>query len=152
MPALDRFWYYVVKNKTGCWGWKGPKHGYGYGVLSVDGKLSLAHRFSYKLHFGSVPKGMHILHKCDNPSCTNPEHLFPGTDADNIKDKVLKGRQTKGEGVVVGKLTPGKVEKIRKLYNRNSKYNQKYLAKMFGVNQSDISRIIHNKYWKHLFA
>jgi hypothetical protein len=79
-----------------CWEWKGLRHQQGYGLIRASGvgkNLMLrTHRVAWELQNGSVPDGMHILHRCDNPPCCNPNHLFPGTDADNMKDMAAKGR------------------------------------------------------------
>jgi hypothetical protein len=95
-PAIDRFNSgYVVNEKTGCWDWVKSKNCKGYGMFRshVSNK---AHRFSYHHFVGVIPNGLHVLHKCDNPSCVNPEHLFLGTHQDNMADKVDKGRHKNG--------------------------------------------------------
>ena len=87
---IRRFWVRVDKSGD-CWIWAGRYHKTGYGV--VDGFYErLSHRVSYQLTFGVVQEGVHILHKCDNPKCVNPDHLFPGDQALNMLDKKLKGR------------------------------------------------------------
>jgi hypothetical protein len=95
----ERFWNRVDKNgplhpilKTPCWEWTGTVNVQGYGDMSVEGKHVGAHRLSYQLHNGSIPKGLHVLHKCDNRICTNPEHLFIGTQSENVKDMGKKKR------------------------------------------------------------
>lgn len=98
-PLADRFWKRVVKS-DGCWLWTGNRAVGGYGVILPGGGtrgLALAHRVSWEIHFGPIPDGMHVLHKCDNPPCVNPAHLFLGTQRDNNTDKVRKGRQAKAE-------------------------------------------------------
>lgn len=87
-----RFWSKVAKGE-GCWIWTGGTSGNGYGAFMLNGKHITAHRFSWILHRGE-PR-LHILHKCDNPICVNPDHLFEGTNLDNIKDRVSKGRSAK---------------------------------------------------------
>ena len=86
-----RFWDKVKKVENGCWEWQNEKVG-GYGRIRIDGVKQLAHRVSWIMHFGGIPKNMHVLHTCDNPSCVNPEHLFIGTHQDNMKDRDKKGR------------------------------------------------------------
>lgn len=98
-PVLDRFWARIEKTDT-CWNWTRGKTKSGYGQMSVHGRKTHMHRFSYELHFGTIPNGLLVCHHCDNPSCVRPDHLFLGTDADNARDKVLKGRQARGRRLV----------------------------------------------------
>lgn len=87
----DRFWD-KVSRPEGCWKWTGVKNQFGYGRLRTGKSMIVAHRVSWQIHNGPIPKGMSVLHKCDNPECTNPEHLFLGTYSDNAKDMVAKKR------------------------------------------------------------
>lgn len=87
----DNFWPKVVKGPE-CWGWAGAKTPDGYGKLKTSGHRIYAHRLSYEIHHGPIPYGQHVLHRCDNPSCTRPDHLFAGTHSDNMKDCLAKGR------------------------------------------------------------
>lgn len=94
-PSLeDRFWKKVEKKSPDeCWEFKGAKYEHGYGCLSVGGRKNKgAHRISYVIHFGEIPNDLHVLHKCDNPPCVNPNHLFLGTHKQNMEDKSRKGR------------------------------------------------------------
>jgi len=96
----ERFWLYVnPEPNTGCWLWDGYLDGRGYGRLGKGGRsggLIGAHRFSWELCNGSIPEGLSVLHKCDIPICVNPEHLFIGTQQDNIDDMIKKGRHLEG--------------------------------------------------------
>lgn len=86
-----------VVASEGCWEWGGYRNKWGYGFTRVGGRGSkgiLAHRLSWSLRYGDIPTGMHVLHKCDNPCCVNPAHLFLGTNQDNINDRVAKGRSS----------------------------------------------------------
>ena len=91
MTPEERFWAKVDK-RDGCWGWTGSGTKFGYGNFYVNNKMVRAHRFSYELHKGPVPNGHFVMHTCDNPKCTNPEHLEVGTNQENIKDMRRKGR------------------------------------------------------------
>ena len=92
-PLAERFWSKVSKS-DGCWLWVAfrDRNGYGRFGTSALNRSTLAHRTSYSLTFGDIPEGMHVLHKCDNPPCVNPDHLFLGTDKDNAQDCKAKGR------------------------------------------------------------
>jgi hypothetical protein len=80
-------------NANGCWLWQGDRSTRdGYGRMSANGRLQLVHRLSYTTFVGSVPAGLSVLHRCDVPACCNPEHLFAGTHADNMRDMLAKGR------------------------------------------------------------
>lgn len=95
VPA-EVFWGNLAKGEPSeCWEWKGAKGTGGYGIFSANGKAYRAHRFSYELHVGPIPKGMYICHQCDNPCCCNPAHLFAGTPTDNNRDRSRKGRNNR---------------------------------------------------------
>lgn len=89
---------------TECWEFTGDRDMWGYGRLTVKGKTYRANRLAYEFFVGKIPKGFIVCHRCDNPPCCNPEHLFLGTHADNMIDKVSKGRQAKGKGLPQTKL------------------------------------------------
>ena len=109
---------FVVKNSDGCWGWSGcaPVNP-GYGQFRSEMKLIRAHRASWIINFGEIPKGMFVLHKCDNPICSRPDHLFLGTQKDNLRDMISKKRNrtvgVKGEKSGHAKLTDAQVSEIR---------------------------------------
>src|SRR5690348_7619242 len=97
-PLAVKFDQYAVRSK-GCWSWTGITTPNGYGILYIASRKRIgAHRASWQLHRGPIPAGLHVLHRCDNPPCTNPEHLFLGTHSDNMKDAAKKDRH-KGPGV-----------------------------------------------------
>lgn len=82
----------TVFGATECWHWRGVTNSFGYGRFSYEGRTQVAHRLSYVAFRGPIPEGMSVLHKCDNPSCINPEHLWLGTYTDNRRDCLSKGR------------------------------------------------------------
>ena len=174
----ERFFSRIQKTDN-CWNWTGHIEYNGYGSMSIKHKNRSTHRISYEIHFGKIPDGLCVLHKCDNKKCVNPSHLFLGTQLDNVKDRDQKGHTAKGathgskthpervprgdkngmrthpekvrkgEQVNTVKLTEKQVLKIRKMY-RTGKYTQKQLAKIFNVNQTNISWIVTNRTWKCL--
>lgn len=131
--------------ESGCWIWVGPKDK-GYGLTHYKNKSIRAHRLSYEMFIGPIPEGLLIRHKCDNPSCINPDHLAPGTVQENVNDREARRRRTvKGEMIGTSKLTAEEVIAIR-----NSKARQVDLAKEFGVSAHCIWSIKHGHSWKHL--
>lgn len=134
-----------VAAPSGCWEWSGAKIT-GYGVIRVDRRNKLAHRASYEIHCGAIEPGLNVCHRCDNPLCINPEHLFLATHAGNMADKVAKNRQSRGEGRPLAKLTNADVLEIRAA----SGIPQSALAARYGIGQNIISRIRTGKRWKHV--
>jgi hypothetical protein len=138
---------------TGCWNWTGSFRKSGYGKLNVgsltDGSRHTvtASRASYETFVGPIPEGLVICHKCDNPKCINPEHLFTGTFKDNYDDMVAKGRVNKARGSRIGisKLTESQVIQIRK-----SRKSLAQLATVYGVTENTIRRILNRELWKHV--
>lgn len=154
---IERFWSKVVKseNDDSCWNWLAVPDRKGYGRFSIGGSrknggtIMFAHRVSWELAYGEIPDGLEVLHTCDNPPCVNPNHLFVGTQADNMRDMVAKGRSTLGEKNPMAKLTQSDIEEIRRRYKRYSRdSNTTTLAKEFGVCFQAIHLIISNKRWR----
>ncbi len=149
---IDRFWASVLKNDS-CWLWIGLTNSWGYGRLQWDGKETGAHRISWILHNGIIPVGLSVLHKCDNPPCVNPDHLFLGTHKDNMEDCVSKGRfksnwkRIYGQKNKASKLTNSDVEKIMALKSKGK--TQEHIGNMFSISQSQISRIWSRKRRAH---
>ena len=138
---------------TGCIEWQGSRDKCGYGRIWRGGGLyGATHRFAYELKRGSIPDGLHVLHKCDNPPCCNDDHLFVGTNADNTADKVSKGRQArlKGEDQPNSKLTAGDVIELRRLFA--SGLSTRKAAVLFGVHRSTAKDIKTRRSWAHLPA
>lgn len=130
---------------TGCWLWTGAILASGYGQLRVGEKGQRAHRVSYELHIGPISGGMHVLHRCDVPSCVNPSHLWLGVPADNSADRNKKGRQAVGESQGSSKLTEAEVQSIR-----TSDKTHRALARQYGVHYSTIGSIKLGKKWNYL--
>lgn len=133
-----------------CWEWKAKISPFGYGQFATTkGKTWQAHRFSYQLYKGGIPKNMCVCHTCDNRRCVNPNHLWVGTRNDNIQDMIKKGRAYKADSEDNGsaKLNWDNVAKIRELY-KTGNYFYRDLGKKFKVCESTIKRIINNWSWK----
>jgi len=149
-PDKERFWNRVDQLTVDeCWEWTGWKQErYQYGKIRIEGDVEYAHRVSYRLCVGKIPKGKFVLHKCDNPLCVNPFHLALGTHQDNMDDCSKKGRQAKGEKINFAKLTEREVRTIRLLYVRGE--TQKQIAQLFKVHQTTIHYVMKRKTWKHV--
>jgi hypothetical protein len=140
-----------------CWEWIGAKSKKGYGSF-WSGDYSIGtietHRQSWIIHNGAIPNGMHVLHKCDNPSCVNPAHLFLGTNMDNVKDMRDKGRNVNppihiGEANPISILTEDQVKIIKNEWE-GYKGQQAALARRFKVHRSTIYAIINGRNWKNI--
>jgi hypothetical protein len=147
---IDRFWGRVAKGGPDeCWEWQRGTFGTGYGCYRHEGRNVYAHRLAWELTHGPIEDGLCVRHSCDNPLCVNPAHLLLGTDADNVRDKVERERQHRGEGSPMSKLTDSAVRCIRALYAERQA-DQKKLAELYGVDQAQISRIVSGKAWRHV--
>jgi hypothetical protein len=156
IPIEQRIWQKIdIKSPNECWNWKSTKASNGYGLIWKNGANHLAHRTLYEIIYGPIPSvKLHVCHKCDNRLCCNPNHLFLGTALDNVHDMISKGREDhtkncRGEDSGMSILTSEQVVEIRHLYNTTI-HNQYELGRIFGVTNSAIWRIIHNKNWRHL--
>ena len=144
MRTAKDFWSHAALNPvTGCLEWRGAKNPRGYGKIMRSGKTISAHRHAYELSKGSIPHGGQVLHRCDNPSCVNPEHLFIGSNVDNMRDMSSKGRAS------MAKLTPGDVERVRDIWRTGGR-TQKEIAEYFGVTHSAIGYITRGDTWKEV--
>lgn len=143
-----------VERSEGCWEWRGGRTGQGYGVFSAENRSELAHRQSWMLYRGPIPKGMYVLHTCDNTGCVNPDHLWIGTPLDNMQDKTAKGRgrylpsYVKGSQHGMAKLSDDEVRQMRRLRNEGRKLVD--IATAFGISKSSAGRICSGKSWRHL--
>ncbi len=166
------FWNRVSKSE-GCWTWTGLRTRAGYGHVSFAGRRwRYAHRIAWELTNGPIPDGLLVCHRCDNPGCVRPEHLFLGTNADNMRDMAQKGRDAftrypelrprgnrhwtrqhperlrRGEQNNKARLTAEQVLALRNEYARG--VSQSALARKYGVRQASVWRIVHGYTWKHV--
>lgn len=140
----------VEDHQTGCWTWQRAFSQHGYGVLRVGKRTTRAHRASYQLYHGvELDSSVDVCHTCDNRACVNPDHLFAGTRADNMRDCQEKGRirlpNLMGSGLTQSKLTEDAVLAIRA-----SQDSQRVLARRFGVNRRTIAFVQQRKTWRHV--
>jgi hypothetical protein len=135
----------VPEPNSGCWIWLGALNQDGYGRVSVLNRNAHAHRLVYELLVGSIEPGRHVLHRCDNPCCVNPDHLFVGTAKTNKADSVKKGRHVHGARHPASKLTD---ESARAILHAVGKHAD--IAEQFGVHKSIVGGIKSRKWWKHL--
>lgn len=150
LNRVESFWDKVQRSDN-CWEWRGGFDRYGYGQLSVDNLTCTAHRFSYVLHYGRIPVGLAVRHKCDNPKCVRPDHLELGTQAENVRDEIERGRFRKGYAFrSTDKLNIEKARQIRALCE--SGIPQKDVAVQFGIGSGHVSCIVANKIWKEKTA
>ena len=146
--AQERFETKFSKAEDGdCWNWVASKDRHGYGMLWFDGRLQVSSRVAYQLYVGKIPSGLCILHHCDNPACVNPDHLFLGTQADNVQDCENKGRGVHpvGEKHARSKLTSAQVVTIRE--KREAGDSCAALAREYKVSPAAIYMIEHRINW-----
>ena len=147
------FWNKVeVRGPDECWQWQAASTTRGYRIYTrgKPGKRRVyAHRYVYELLVGPIPDGMFCMHKCDNPSCVNPNHLTVGTCSDNLRDMVIKGRSSRGERRWCAKLTAETVRQIRKRYAIGN-VSFIALAAEYGVSTSAVQLAVGRKTWKHV--
>jgi hypothetical protein len=141
----------VVKgaSEDACWAWTGARYAFGYGTIGTSKGNDGAHRVSYRLFVGPIPDGMCVLHRCDNPECANPKHLFTGSKKDNAVDRNAKGRGKNPRHVGVknpnAKLVPSQVLAIRESSLSAAEASEKY-----GVSQAQALRIKRGERWRHI--
>lgn len=149
-PVWERFWSKVdVAEPIKCWNWRGGKDDGGYGNFNFEGLISKAPRIAFLSRFGRLP--VNACHRCDNPSCCNPDHIFDGSHADNMHDMTIKGRfkSDRGENHGGAVLTDAKVIAMREDY-KTGQFSMNTLAVTYGCSFGTVQRVISRKNWKHL--
>lgn len=139
----------------GCWLWSGATSSFGHGVTTHAGRPTRAHRRAYERWTGPVPDGLSVCHRCDVPQCVNPDHLFAGTQAENVADMMRKGRYDlggrrwqKGSECPRAKLTEDDVKRV--LAALASGRPQQDIADQYGITQTAVSRIALGRTWRHV--
>lgn len=151
LTLLERFESkYIPEPMSGCWIWIGATFQKGYGVIHSERKHKQTHRVSWELYKGKIPEGLCVCHRCDNKGCVNPDHLFLGTNDDNVADKVSKGRQHRPKGTLHGlaKLKEEDIPVIFSLSNSGRKISE--LAEMFNVSRTLIYKVLKKEAWVHV--
>jgi hypothetical protein len=138
---VDRFWDKFDRPEEGCWQWKAMTDENGYGHVSPS---KYAHRVAWLLWFGPIPEGINVCHRCDNPGCVRPDHLFLGTQADNVQDCIMKKRHVPPRPKTI--LTASQIKQIRMSYLAG--LTQLALSHQYGVDRSTIGYIVRHKTWR----
>jgi hypothetical protein len=178
---VDRFKAkYALNRQTGCWDWTASTAGKGYGQIKLPGtrRQIYAHHLSWQIHHGKIPTGKYILHRCDNPRCVNPDHLFVGSAKVNAEDMKAKDRHLRGELNTEAILTEADIRAIRMLWKAKDRHlrgelnteailteadirairmlcaagdlPQRRIAQLFGIQQMEVSRIHRRERWAHV--
>lgn len=143
--AIKRFWEKVKKTST-CWLWTGRTDKDGYGLSGIG----RAHRVSFEIVNGPLPKGKNPLHRCHNPPCVNPDHLYAGTHADNMNDRQNMGHYDRGEKHPMAIITEDVVREIRSVYIPRKNGGLKVIATQYSVAPTTVHAIVTRKIWKHI--
>lgn len=147
---VARFWPKVdIRGVDDCWNWMGSRSAKGYGFFRARGKTVTSHRFVWEIACGEEPSG-HLLHSCDNPSCVNVRHLREGTNADNVRDRMERGRPTARPGSLNGraKLNESGAKEIKDMLRRG--VDRGVIAGRMGVSRSTVNHIATGRKWAHV--
>lgn len=148
----ERFNSKVVRSETGCWLWTGCKDNHGYGQLAIRQGLKIrSHRISYELFVGEIPEGQFVLHKCDNPACVRPDHLFLGSQKDNMRDMDQKDRRKlpqarRGSENARAKFTDEEIITLRSRHASGETFSE--LARECGISTTNMSRILRGERYR----
>ena len=134
--------------EAGCWVWMGSTQVRGYGEIISNNRKHLAHRASYEAFVGKIPKGMYVCHACDNVACVNPNHLFLGTQKQNLQDMANKGRSTRGVKNPMAKLTEEQVKEIKQGFAVGK--TDVELSMQFNISRSTIYGIRNRRLWSYI--
>jgi len=148
----SRFWAKVEKG-DGCWRWLGSTDSKGYGHVRLQGgRMQQAHRTAWELTTGKkLSPHVKLCHHCDNPACVRPDHMFPGTQAQNLADMRAKGRSARGARNRAARLSESQVLDIRASFAQRSGYGaQQDLARLYGVTLATINDIVRGRTWQHV--
>jgi len=155
MTTEERFWSKVDRNgqtqahmTTPCWVWTAGTNKKGYGKFRRDIATLYAHRFAWRLVNGQIPKAMNVLHRCDCRPCVRPDHLFLGTNQDNVNDRDAKGRNARGARHGIAKLTEKDVSEIRRRHASGATWAN--MARDFGVTRPAVRLIVKRVTWRHV--
>lgn len=147
--VAERFWEKVFigsfSNADVCWLWTASKSRLGYGYFRWPGHTKIAPRVAYELVFGPFPKHLTVCHRCDNPACVRPQHLFLGTQQDNLADMKRKQRHAFGERIASSKLTEADVRAIKV-----STGPHRDIAKQYGIHEDHVGRLKAGRRWAHI--
>lgn len=139
---------YKVEND--CWIWRNANKKTGYGILNYHGRAISAHRYSYQIFKGEIPKKSEICHTCDNRRCVNPEHLFLGNKSINMQDAIKKGRFSNGEKHYLSKISEEIVVAIRELKNNQPWISYREIGEIYDISQESVYDIVKRRTWKHI--